>query len=71
MAALQFLDTGLLNNALSLQGEILHIRDINDLHRGKIAQHLVTQQLISIETGDRYQLRSGFGVSLWKIHCSY
>jgi len=52
---LQFLDTGLLNNALSLQGEILHINDINDLHRGKIAQHLVTQQLISIETGDRYQ----------------
>ena len=52
---LQFLDTGMLNNALSIQGEILQMNDINDLHRGKIAQHLVTQQLISIETGDRYQ----------------
>ena len=52
---LQFLDTGLLNNALSIQGEILQMNDINDLHRGRIAQHLITQQLISIETGDRYQ----------------
>jgi uncharacterized protein len=52
---LQFLDTGLLNNALSLQGEILQIDDINNLHRGKIAQHLVTQQLISIETDERYE----------------
>jgi len=52
---LQFLDTGLLNNVLSIQGEILQINDINDLHRGKTALHLVTQQLISIETGDRYQ----------------
>lgn len=52
---LQFLDTGLLNNALSIQGDIMRIDDINDLHRGKIALHLVTQQLISIESGDRYQ----------------
>ena len=52
---LQFLDTGMMNNALSIQGEILQMNDINDLHRGKIAQHLVTQQLISIETADRYQ----------------
>jgi len=52
---LQFLDTGLLNNALSIQGDILLIDDINDIHRGKIAQHFVTQQLISIETADRYE----------------
>jgi uncharacterized protein len=52
---LQFLDTGMLNNALSIQGEILQMNDINGLHKGKIAQHLVTQQLISIETADRYQ----------------
>ena len=52
---LQFLDTGLLNNVLAIQVDIIQIDDINDLHRGKIAQHLVTQQLISIETGDRYQ----------------
>jgi uncharacterized protein len=52
---LHFLDTGLLNNSLSIQADILLIEDINYLHRGKIAQHLVTQQLISIQTNDRYQ----------------
>lgn len=52
---LQFLDTGLLNNALGVQGDMILINDINDLHRGKLAQHIVTQQLISIETGDRYE----------------
>lgn len=52
---LQFLDTGLLNNALSIQADMLLINDMSDLHRGKLAQHIVTQQLISIETGDRYE----------------
>ncbi|MEP5611146.1 MAG: AAA family ATPase [Cyclobacteriaceae bacterium] len=45
---LQFLDTGLLNNLLLLQGEMIRMSDMNDLHRGRIAHHLVTQELISI-----------------------
>ncbi len=52
---LQFLDTGLLGNALSLQSDLLHIQDMNDMHRGRISQQVVTQQLISIETRIRYQ----------------
>ena len=51
---LQFLDTGLLNNSLNLQGDLLKESDMNSFHRGKIAQHLVTQQLISIEETIRY-----------------
>lgn len=52
---LQFLDTGLLNHALSLQSDLLKIQDMNDIHRGRISQQLVTQQLISIEMNSRYQ----------------
>ncbi|MFW5726042.1 MAG: DUF4143 domain-containing protein, partial [Bacteroidota bacterium] len=52
---LQFLDAGLLNNALSAQAETMQIDDLSNLHRGKIVQQLVTQQLISIETAARYQ----------------
>jgi len=45
---LQFLDTGMLINALLLQGKMIGISDMNDLHRGKIIQHLVSQEFISI-----------------------
>jgi predicted AAA+ superfamily ATPase len=47
-ARLQFLDTGMLNQILLLQGEMILLNDINDLHRGKIIQHLVCQEIISI-----------------------
>jgi len=33
----------------------MQIDDLNNLHRGKIVQQLVTQQLISIESAARYQ----------------
>ncbi|MDH5400578.1 MAG: AAA family ATPase [Cyclobacteriaceae bacterium] len=45
---LQFLDTGMLNQILLIQGEMLSAKDLNDFHRGKIIQHLVYQELISI-----------------------
>jgi len=45
---LQFLDTGMLNQILLLQGEMILLKDLNDFHRGKIIQHLVSQELISI-----------------------
>jgi predicted AAA+ superfamily ATPase len=51
---LQFLDTGLLNNFQLIQGELLRVSDMNNFHKGKIAQHIVTQQLISIEEINRY-----------------
>ncbi len=44
---LQFIDTGLLSYALNLTGQMIGLSDLNDLQRGKIAQHIVTQELIS------------------------
>ena len=51
---LQFLDTGLLNNILQLQGEMIPINDLSNFHRGRIIQHLVTQELISIHNDSSY-----------------
>ncbi|MCK5838737.1 MAG: AAA family ATPase, partial [Bacteroidales bacterium] len=45
---LQFLDTGMLNQILLLQGELIGVRDLNNFHRGRIIQQLVSQELISI-----------------------
>lgn len=42
---LQFLDTGLLNYLLGLQGELVGVNDLHDFHVGKIIQHLVVQQV--------------------------
>lgn len=52
---LQLLDTGLLNQALGLQGEMIGINDLNDFYRGKLIQHLVTQQLIAIHESPSYK----------------
>lgn len=52
---LQFLDTGLLNQAAGLQGKMIGVRDLNDFYRGKIIQHLVTQQLIAIHDQPSYR----------------
>jgi predicted AAA+ superfamily ATPase len=52
---LQFLDTGLVSNALLLQGEMIGVRDLNDFYRGKIIQHLVAQELISLHDDSSYK----------------
>ena len=52
---LQFLDTGLLNQVLLLQGEMIGVKDLNDFHRGKIIQQLVSQELISIHDEISYK----------------
>ena len=52
---LQFLDTGLVTNSLLLQGEMIGIRDLNDFYRGKIIQHLVAQELISLHDDSMYK----------------
>jgi predicted AAA+ superfamily ATPase len=44
---IQFLDTGLLNFAAGIQTEILKIKDTNDLYRGYITNHMMTQELIA------------------------
>jgi predicted AAA+ superfamily ATPase len=51
---LQFIDTGLLNQILNLQGQMLGIPDLNNFYRGKIIQHMVTQEIISLKEDERY-----------------
>lgn len=44
---LQFLDTGLLNRALQIQVEMIGIENLNVLYKGRIVQHLLTQELMA------------------------
>ncbi|MCO6490143.1 MAG: ATP-binding protein [Phaeodactylibacter sp.] len=44
---LQFLDTGLLNHALQLQAEMIGIEDLNTAYKGRLVQHLITQELMA------------------------
>ena len=57
---LQFLDTGLLNQTLLLQGKMIGVSDLCDFERGKIIQHLVTQELIAMQ--DEVQHKPNFWV---------
>jgi len=45
---IQLLDTGLLNYVRGIQSELLDIDDLNALYRGRIAQHIVTQEIIAL-----------------------
>ena len=47
---LQFLDTGLINNELGIQAEMLAFTDLNNSYKGAIIPHLITQELISLNT---------------------
>lgn len=47
---LQFLDTGLVNNELSIQAGMLAMHDLSDAYRGAIIPHLIAQELISLNT---------------------
>ena len=47
---LQLLDTGLINHMAGIQGELLLNQSIEDTYRGKIAEHITGQELISTET---------------------
>lgn len=52
---LQMLDTGLLNHASGVQAEMIGLKDLSDFYRGKIIQHLVTQELIAIHGNPSYR----------------
>lgn len=47
---LQFLDTGLVNYSLGIQLEMLAMNDLNSAYKGAVIPHLVTQELISIQS---------------------
>lgn len=44
---IQFLDTGLLNYARGIQADLLGVDDLTSGYRGRIAQHIVTQEIIA------------------------
>jgi uncharacterized protein len=45
---LQFLDTGIVNHDLKIQGDMLALDDLSTAYKGSIIPHLVTQELISL-----------------------
>ena len=45
---IQLLDTGLLNHIRGIQGELLGTDDLHALYRGRVAQHIVTQEIIAL-----------------------
>ncbi|MDX2250529.1 MAG: AAA family ATPase [Bacteroidia bacterium] len=47
---LQFLDTGLINYALGIQPDMLALQDLSTSYKGAIIPHLITQELISLNT---------------------
>lgn len=47
---LQFLDTGLINNELNIQAEMLGMDDLSNAFRGAVIPHIITQELLSLNT---------------------
>jgi predicted AAA+ superfamily ATPase len=50
---LQFLDTGLLNCFAGLQSEFFQHTDLHAIYRGILAEHVVGQELLCLESGSR------------------
>ena len=51
------LDTGLVNYFSGLQRELFGTRDLNEHYRGKIAEHIVGQELLASNSSVLYSLR--------------
>lgn len=47
---LQFLDTGLVNYTLGIQAQLLGMEDLSNAFKGAIIPHLITQEIISLNT---------------------
>lgn len=47
---LQFLDTGLINYDLKIQTDLLALNDLSNAYKGAIIPHMITQELISLNT---------------------
>ncbi len=53
---LQVLDTGLINFAAGLQGDVFGSKNIDDVYEGKIAEHIAGQELMSLVASPLYAL---------------
>jgi predicted AAA+ superfamily ATPase len=47
---LQFLDTGILNYILGISAQMLSLNDLSQSYKGAIIPHIITQELISIQS---------------------
>lgn len=47
---LQFLDTGLINHDLKIQGDLLALNDLSNAYKGAIIPHIITQEVMSLNT---------------------
>lgn len=47
---LQFLDTGFVNYELKIQADMLALSDLNTAYKGAVIPHLITQELISLNS---------------------
>jgi predicted AAA+ superfamily ATPase len=47
---LQMFDTGLVNYISGIQAEVFDSKDLSDVYRGRIAEHIIGQELLSVET---------------------
>ncbi len=45
---IQFLDTGIVNNALGIQGELIPMKDFSNAYRGALIPHVIAQELMSL-----------------------
>jgi len=52
---LQYIDTGVLNYLLGAQADMIGLKDLSDFMRGKIIQHIVSQELISTKKQFNYK----------------
>ena len=52
---LQFLDTGIINHTLGIQAKSLALSDLSNLFNGAIIPHLITQELISLNTTNNHK----------------
>ncbi len=52
---LQFLDTGLVNYELKIQADLLALEDLSSAYKGAVIPHLITQELISLNTLNYYK----------------
>ena len=53
---IQFLDTGLLNHARGLQADLLGVDDLTAVYRGRIAQHVVSQEIVALHHRPSWRL---------------
>ena len=47
---MQFLDSGIVNHVLGIQGEMLAMQDLDHAYKGALIPHIIVQELLSLNT---------------------